>query len=49
MKRLLLLLIFIPFIAIAQSKKPPLIESITSDTVNGKYYQDCSLMIKAIE
>lgn len=44
MKRLLLLLIFIPFIAIAQSKKssskkPPLIESITSDTVNGKYYQ----------
>ncbi len=44
MKRLLLLLIFIPFIAIAQSKKssskkPPLIESITSDTVKGLFYQ----------
>lgn len=44
MKRILLLLTFIPFILIAQSKKassinPPLIESITSDTANGQFYQ----------
>ncbi len=44
MKRLLLLLIIVPGITFAQSKnaksaKPPLIESITTDTVKGKFYQ----------
>jgi len=44
MKRILILLTIFPFILIAQSKKvsskkPPLIESITSDTTNGQFYQ----------
>jgi len=44
MKRILILLTIFPFILIAQSKKvsskkPPFIESITSDTTNGKFYQ----------
>jgi hypothetical protein len=44
MKKILFLLAIIPFITFAQSKKttatnPPLIESITSDTVKGKYQQ----------
>jgi hypothetical protein len=44
MKRILLLIAISPFILIAQtkntsSKKPPLIESITSDTTNGQFHQ----------
>lgn len=44
MKLILLILIVIPFTTIAQSKKtsstkPPLIKSITSDTVKGIFYQ----------
>jgi hypothetical protein len=44
MKRILSLFAIIPFITFAQSpktnsKKPPLIESITSDTSNGKFNQ----------
>jgi hypothetical protein len=44
MKRILSLFAIIPFITFAQSpktnsKKHPLIESITSDTSNGKFYQ----------
>ncbi|PJE46736.1 MAG: hypothetical protein CUR34_08915 [Sediminibacterium sp.] len=44
MKRILYLFAIIPFIIFAQSpitnsKNPPLIESITSDTANGQFYQ----------
>ncbi len=44
MKRFISLLLFIPFITFAQPKKtnstkPPLIESITSDTIKGVYNQ----------
>jgi hypothetical protein len=44
MKRILIILAIIPFMAFAQSQtiestKPPLIESITTDTVQGEFYQ----------
>ncbi len=44
MKRILIIIAIIPLFANAQSRKtnsttPPLIESITTDTVKGKFYQ----------